>query len=509
MPELDSLASNARLLRGLIWAGVLLAPMAAAVVLLGTASNSVRFAVILIAVAVALIGASVLVRNDPVVSRLDAEDRMAEEVAALRQELRAEFAQGAGVPRAAPPQRIPGPQPPQRVPGPQRVRGPQPPQFGPAPPPQFASAPPPQRAPVPSSPPQRAAAPPPPMEESSFFADAPPMYPEDDPFAGPSDDFAVQPVGPPPMQPAGPPPMGSARPPVPAGGRAGVPAAGAAVRPPARTGPGMTTGGRPIGHPGGREPGSSTGGRSIAAAAVPPAQQIPRQRGAASMTTPSQLPPPRASASVRPGGVPFGPSEAHSDDFGASDGYAVEGPDGYVAQAPDGYVAQASDGYVAQAPDGYVAQEAAEDFGYAAQAPDDFGYAAQASGVYGAPGGGNTYGAPKPHAPAAGDDYSFDSDEYSGYGAPTYVVGQQGEYGYDDVNYGDGDGYGPDGGYDASHEPGAQASDPHYKARRHRPSANDTNVGSLSDFASYGGYTPDEPDERYVQGYAPPPRGRH
>ena len=63
MPERDTeTGHSSRLLRGLIWAGVLLAPLAAAIVLLGDSSGSVRFAVLLIAVSVALIGASVLIR---------------------------------------------------------------------------------------------------------------------------------------------------------------------------------------------------------------------------------------------------------------------------------------------------------------------------------------------------------------------------------------------------------------------------------------------------------------
>jgi hypothetical protein len=44
-------------------------------------------------------------------------------------------------------------------------------------------------------------------------------------------------------------------------------------------------------------------------------------------------------------------------------------------------------------------------------------------------------------------------------------------------------------GYDSGGFPGSDQSDSgEYKARRHRPSANDTNVGTLADFASYGGY---------------------
>ena len=109
---------------------------------------------------------------------------------------------------------------------------------------------------------------------------------------------------------------------------------------------------------------------------------------------------------------------------------------------------------------------------YGRSEPEDLGAStgyAQAPGVYGSPASGNTYGAP---AGTYGRD--FDSDEYNGYGAPTYGA-DQGDYNYD---------------HDApqTREPGNVTGDPNYKARRHRPSANDTNVGSLSDFASYGGY---------------------
>ena len=80
---------STRLLTALIWAGVGLAPVAALVVLLGGSTGSVRFAVLLIAVCVVLIGAALLVRHDPVVLRLDAEDQLATEVSALREELAA------------------------------------------------------------------------------------------------------------------------------------------------------------------------------------------------------------------------------------------------------------------------------------------------------------------------------------------------------------------------------------------------------------------------------------
>ncbi|WP_433792480.1 hypothetical protein [Actinoplanes sp. CA-252034] len=48
----------------------------------------------------------------------------------------------------------------------------------------------------------------------------------------------------------------------------------------------------------------------------------------------------------------------------------------------------------------------------------------------------------------------------------------------------DGD-FGATNGYAGGTDPETSAQ---YKARRHRPSANDTNVGTLADFAGYPGY---------------------
>ncbi|MFG1605810.1 hypothetical protein [Actinoplanes sp. NPDC049265] len=94
---------NARLLRALVWGGVSLAPVAALVVMLGSSQGPIRFAVLLIAVCVVLVGASLLVRNDPVLLRMQVEDRVAEEVGALREEMRAEIATVSARVRAMPP----------------------------------------------------------------------------------------------------------------------------------------------------------------------------------------------------------------------------------------------------------------------------------------------------------------------------------------------------------------------------------------------------------------------
>src|SRR3954449_10237175 len=88
MPDREPEAhQHARLLTVLIWAGVGLAPVAALVVLLGGSESAVRFAVLLIAVCVVLIGAALLIRNDPVLLGMDVEAR----VEALREELRQEI----------------------------------------------------------------------------------------------------------------------------------------------------------------------------------------------------------------------------------------------------------------------------------------------------------------------------------------------------------------------------------------------------------------------------------
>jgi len=88
---------SARLPRALIWAGVGLAPVAAAVALLGGSNGWLRFAVVLIAVCAVLIGTSILIRSDPVLLGMETEDRVAAETDAVRKELRAEFAAAARV----------------------------------------------------------------------------------------------------------------------------------------------------------------------------------------------------------------------------------------------------------------------------------------------------------------------------------------------------------------------------------------------------------------------------
>ncbi|MDT5033019.1 MAG: hypothetical protein QOC94_3190, partial [Actinoplanes sp.] len=96
-PDSEQHGHSARLLRALIWGGVGLAPVTALVALVGGSDNSVRFAVVLIAVCVVLIGSSMLIRSDPVLLRMHVEDRVGEEVEALRAQLREEIAAAARV----------------------------------------------------------------------------------------------------------------------------------------------------------------------------------------------------------------------------------------------------------------------------------------------------------------------------------------------------------------------------------------------------------------------------
>ena len=80
-----------RLIRALTWAGAGLAPVAALLVLLG-GDGAERVSIVLIAVCAVLLGASQLIRTDPVLLRMHVEDRVADEIGALREELRAELA---------------------------------------------------------------------------------------------------------------------------------------------------------------------------------------------------------------------------------------------------------------------------------------------------------------------------------------------------------------------------------------------------------------------------------
>jgi hypothetical protein len=487
MPEKDpETGHSSRLLRGLIWAGVLLAPLAAAIVLLGSSSGSVRFAVLLIAVSVALIGASVLIRNDPVLHRMHVEDRVAEEIETLRRDLRAEFARGA--------------------------------------------------APQPSG-------------NAGFFQDAPMAAPDDDPFpaAAPRRDRALadggrtvgdsgfakrgraasdsgfasggRPVGDSGFASGG---RAAVRPPTAASVPPPAAVAVAAVRPmppgphfdepasrydgtsydgpsydepgPVRGEPGITSGARPVvataspGVPQPRgaapipaSPAAPRGAASVAAPRGAASASIAGPRGAAPVSVAGPrgaasvpVAAPRGAASVRPTSTGYGPAESLDGDFGASNGYsAVPPPNGYPAPGGTYGSTRLNDGH---------------------QEPGDYGY--------------------PPATGHPGDGYR-DDDGYAPadrYGASNYAPGNaqggygaEGGYGPEDGEFDayprgevDPSGYGLDGGYDGQPANG----DPAYKARRHRPSANDTNVGTLADFAAYPGWE-NEPqvDERYVQGY--------
>jgi hypothetical protein len=599
MPDRETAAgNNARLLRGLIWASVLLAPLAAVVVLLGDNSGSVRFAVLLLAASVASIGASMLIRNDPVLHRMDVEDRVGEEIEVLRRELRAEFsrpaapAPGPGPARAA----VPGAMPARAaVPGAMPARA------------AAAVVPPPAPMPVPAA-------------EGGFFAGEDP-YPgdqyadswgSDQQYAEPEyadhpyadSPYADQPFADqPPAEPAFVEPAfaepafvepaftGSARPgvaavavaavrPAPPLGRSpghvsgavptgygpggstgrhgpgvfpggggpggsldgrgpGVPPAAPepAMAPPRRE-PGMSTGGRnPGAPPARREPGMSTGSRSAAGGPVPRQRGpvAPQQPGTGPIPQSGTGPIPQSGAPRATAGAQYGRAESLDGDFGASNGYAAAPVYGspaagatYGSAAGGTYGVTPDDdldaapgagtyggGTYGAAPDGNAVPGAGTYGGgtYGAAPEDDDLDAVR--GAYGAAGGGVYGGAQYASAEgyvAADGDYGPHSEDYGYHGeyenSGDVRYGQVEDYasaeaGYDE--YGPANGPGP--GEDYDDPTGAASSDPNYRARRHRPSANDTNIGSLADFAAYGGYVP-QPDERYVNDFGPPPATR-
>ncbi|GAA0545017.1 hypothetical protein GCM10010172_28310 [Paractinoplanes ferrugineus] len=525
MPDRDPDAGHsARLLRGLIWAGVLLAPLAAVVVLLGQSSGSVRFAVLLIAVSVVLVGSAVLIRSDPVLQRGHVEERVAEEVEALRVQLRAEFG------HAAPP----------------AAAG-----FLPDAPPApgfFPDAP-----PAPGFFPDAQPAP------AGFFQDAPPAA--DGPF----------PVAPPPRR-ADPADQRRADPA--GGGRASTHAPAAAVAA-VRPAPGMTSGARPVAPPAGPAVPRQRGAASVA---VPPSAPTPPRAAAAvrpggTYGRPESLDsdfgasdgysdvaaapngpgyaaagPPSNGAGHAAGGPPSNPAgyaaagppsngSGYAAGAGPSGaGYAAvgEGPSGnvYSGPVPDGGeygYADPSDGF--EAP-GYSTEYGSDgaygtEYGYAgangygpageeyAYGPPDAGYAqpnqgyAQSPNGFAPPGAGdhvpaNVYGSAPPRPNVYGGNGPVPQPNVYGGGNGTGSVQQPNVYGSGSAEptvYGagggydeDDDSYSLDGGYDGP----LPAGDPSYRAKRHRPSANDTNIGTMADFAEYEGW---QPDERYVQDF--------
>jgi hypothetical protein len=419
MPERDTPSGHsARLLRGLVWAGVVLAPIAAAVVLIGGDSSTVRFAVLLMAVSVVLIGASVLIRADPVLLRMDVEDRVAEEVDGLRRQLRAEFAAAASAAPVAP-EADPRPPLPARNTGGGRAQVAPRPAFTPPPGrPTFVHQPEPVVQPEPE--PEYH------YDETEYgYDDQTTGYQQegyqdgyqqdgyqddgyrDDGYQDGYPGDGYQDTG---YQDNGYPEEGYQQP-VPArasGGRASVPGL---VRPvsPAQsqgfaaqgttsqgfaaqgtTSQGFAAQGVPAGRAGAAVPGAAPVARASAAAAVPPppiGQPVPR---------------PRAAASV-PGMLAPGPN-----------GMLAPGPNGMLAPGPNGMMAPP-----------------------------------QARAAATVRPGGTQYG--RPESP-------------------------------------DGD-FGATDGYAGANDPETSAE---YKARRHRPSANDTNVGTLADFANYPGYSSQE-----------------
>ncbi|MFI5897978.1 hypothetical protein ACIA5D_48640 [Actinoplanes sp. NPDC051513] len=486
MPERDPETGNSsRLLRGLIWAGVLLAPVAAAVVLLGDSSASVRFAVLLVAVSVVLIGASVLIRNDPVLQRMHVEDRVAEEIEVLRRDLRAEFS------RAAP--------------------------SGPGFRPGLGAS---GMSPVFDN-----------SDNSGFFGDAPMMPPEDDPFpAAPRRDpgfagggRASVPAPAVAFASAGiPQPRGSAS--VPA---SAPPRASASVRP-GSVPPGGSAYGRAEQLEG--DFGASNGYADMPAANgyadvpaangyadvpaangyadVPAANgyaDVPAANGYADVPAANSYPVPGGTyGSARVNGPGYDePDDYPADDYGyaranghASDGYP-EVDNGYGP--PNGGGRASVNGY---GPDGGTGRASVNGYGPGNGSGSVNGYG-PANGGGRARVNGNGRASVNGYGPADAPNGYGPADGPNGYGPA------DGPNGYDPADDYDSypsqadpelTGYGLDGGYDG---PGEQSSgDPAYKARRHRPSANDTNVGTLADFAGYPGWDNEpQPDERYVQGY--------
>ncbi|AEV88946.1 Actin cytoskeleton-regulatory complex protein PAN1 [Actinoplanes sp. SE50] len=423
MPERDSPAGHsARLLRGLLWAGVILAPVAGAVVLLGGTGNSVRFGILLTAVSVVLVGASVLIRSDPVLLRIDVEDRVAEEVDRLRRGLITELA---GHASAAPdPNRPPLTE--HRAPGrPLAIDRDQQPGhdgehtmgFGPngrgrqgnfVEQPGFETPPAPQNVPAP----QGFAGPhdfagPQGFDEPTTYGPGPQGFDSgfDEQPSGFFDDYAQPDDGP---QHAPEPPL----PPRPAGGRAVVSGSARPMSP-----------GAPAGRASAAVPISSASAAVPAASAAVPAAAVVPPRGAASV-------PPAAAGTARVAAAAVVPPA------GAG---AVYGSGGHPVTRP------------------------APAYGHPEAVNGDFGYAPHDNG------------------------YDYGPDDGNGYG-PKYGTG----YGPDDGNR-----YGPKSG--TGFEPGTGGFRPtpddpaQYQARRHRPSANDTNVGSLADFANMPGYRDEAP----------------
>lgn len=126
-----------------------------------------------------------------------------------------------------------------------------------------------------------------------------------------------------------------------------------------------------------------------------------------------------------PPGVHHGHPESLEDDFGAGDGYSGTGAIGREIGTTYGSVTAGTHG--------------------------------RGSGDYGPP----------------GNDHIFQAKSGTVYGAARE----------------DGNAYGPDPLDGRGYEAGQGTGDPNYRGRRHRPSANDTNVGSIEDFASYGGWS--------------------
>jgi hypothetical protein len=83
------------LLKVLFWAGVAIAPVAMALLLLADGNGPLRIAAVLAILSVVLIGLSVALRGDPETVRVDLEDALAEEIDNLHKDVRKDIASAA------------------------------------------------------------------------------------------------------------------------------------------------------------------------------------------------------------------------------------------------------------------------------------------------------------------------------------------------------------------------------------------------------------------------------
>ncbi|HEU4423529.1 MAG TPA: hypothetical protein VFR67_13440 [Pilimelia sp.] len=94
-PDSTTVRLDGRLLNGLFWAGVGLAPLAALLLLIGQDGGPLRVAVVLALLAVILIGLSITLRGRSKTMSLEFEDQLLDEIEALRRDVREDIATAA------------------------------------------------------------------------------------------------------------------------------------------------------------------------------------------------------------------------------------------------------------------------------------------------------------------------------------------------------------------------------------------------------------------------------